>query len=122
VFIVGWIGVLLGFGAISRTSLTLGLSTWWLGASSDRQLLFIQMLPFVPGAAMVVLAARNLRFLPYYGAIGAIVLGAIATGDVGRFNRLAATEFIVAAAALLLSVSTLAGVLRAPDPSAATGD
>jgi hypothetical protein len=119
VYIVGWVCVLLGFGAISRTSVNLGLSTWWLGPSSDRRFLLIQVLPFVPGAVLVAFAARNMRFLPYFGAIGALLLGAIAGGDLGRFNRLAATEFIVAAAALLISLSTFAGVLRTDDGSSA---
>lgn len=117
VFIVGWVCVLVACGAVIRTSRTLGLSTWWLGPSSDPRFLLVQLLPFVPAAVLVVLAARNQRFLPYYGAVGAIMLAAIATGDVHRFNRLAALEFIIAAAALLVSLGSFAGLLRPGEPS-----
>ncbi|MCU1360429.1 MAG: hypothetical protein JWN99_1718 [Ilumatobacteraceae bacterium] len=119
---VGWVCVLLGFAAVSRTSRNLGLSTWWLGPSSARRSIIVQLVPFVPGAALVVLAARNQRFLPYFGAIGSVLLGAIAAGDLDRFHRLALTEFIIAGAALLISVSSVAGQYRrAHDNDAADG-
>lgn len=119
VFIVGWVCVLVGFGAVSRTSRNLGLSTWWLGPASDPRGMPVQLVPFVPGAVMVVLAARNQRFLPYFGAIAAMALGAVAAGDLGRFDHLAVAEFVIAGAALLISVSTFAGLLRPAEPSEA---
>jgi hypothetical protein len=114
-FIIGWGCVLLGFVAVGRSARNLGLSTWWLGPRSDPNLLLIQLIPSLPAVALIVMAARRVRFLPYFGVAGAIVLAAIATGDVGRFDRLAVAEFVIAAAALLISVASFAGLLRRDD-------
>ena len=111
-FIVGWGCVLLGFVAVGRSARNLGLSTWWLGSRSDPNLLLVQLIPSLPAVALIVMGARNVRFLPHFGVVGAIVLAAIATGDLGRFDHLAVAEFVIAAAALLISVASFAGLLR----------
>jgi hypothetical protein len=122
VFVVGWGCVVLAFAAVWRSARTLGLSTWWLGASSAPQFFLVQVLPFVPAIILVGAGTRNVRYLPYFGMMGAIVLAAIATGDLGRFDRLAAAEFSIAGAALLLSLATFAGVLRPAARAEPTGD
>lgn len=111
-FLVGWVAVLLGFAAVAKTSRTLGLSTWWLGASAQPQIILIQMLPFVPGVLLVIGAARNSRFLPFTGIIGAIALAAIATADIGRFDRLALVQFVIAGGGLAVSIASLAGMAQ----------
>lgn len=115
VFMVGWGCVVLAMAAVWRSARTLGLSTWWLGASSTPQFLLVQLLPFLPAIGLVVLAARNIKFLPYLGIGGAIALAAVASGDIDRFSRLAVAEFAIAAAAMLVSVASFAGLLRAAD-------
>lgn len=117
VFMVGWGCVVLAMAAVWRSARTLGLSTWWLGASSTPQFLLVQLLPFLPAIGLVVLAARNTTFLPYLGVVGALALAAIATGDINRFSGLAVAEFTIAAAALLVSVASFAGLLRAAHTS-----
>ena len=112
VYIVGWVGVLLGFAAVAKSSRTMGLSTWWLGASAEPRFVVVQVLPFLPGVVLVVASARNARFLPFLGMIGALLLAAVATGDLGRFDRLALVEFAIAAAAFVLSVACFAGMLQ----------
>jgi hypothetical protein len=112
VFIIGWGCALLGFVAVARSARNLGLSTWWLGPRSDPNLLLVQLIPSLPAVALIVMGARNVRFLPHFGVVGAVVLGAIATGDLGNFDRLAVAEFAIAAAALLISVASFAGLLR----------
>lgn len=114
---VGWGCVVLAMAAVWRSARTLGLSTWWLGASSTPQFLLVQLLPFLPAIGLVVLAARNTKSLPYLGVVGALALAAIATGDINRFSGLAVAEFTIAAAALLVSVASFAGLLRAAHTS-----
>ncbi|MEK7423937.1 MAG: hypothetical protein AAB131_08875 [Actinomycetota bacterium] len=111
-FALGWCGVLLGFAAVAKTARTMGLSTWWLGASAEPRFVLIQVVPFVPGVLLVTGAMRNARFLPYVGIIGAIALAAVATGDVGRFDRLALVQFVIAGGGMAVSVASFAGMLR----------
>ncbi|MBI5090003.1 MAG: hypothetical protein HZB15_14365 [Actinobacteria bacterium] len=115
-FIVGWGCVLVAMVAIGRTAWKMGLSTWWTGPRFEPQLLPVLLIPSLVSVVLIVLAARNARFLPYWGIVGAIALAAIATGDLGRFDGLAAAEFTVAGAALLVSLASFAGVLRRADP------
>jgi hypothetical protein len=112
VFGIGWCGVLLGFAAVAKTARTIGLSTWWLGASADPRFFIIQALPFVPGVLLVIAALRGARYLPYYGLLGALSLAAIAAGDIGRFDRLALVEFAIAAAGGAVSAAAFAGLVR----------
>jgi len=112
VFILGWGGVLLGLGAVVKSSRTMGLSTWWLGPSADPNNIAIEALPFAVAVVMVVLGFRNVRHLPYFGLLGAIALAAIATGDVGRFDALAQVELVTAGIGLFVSIAAFAGLLR----------
>lgn len=112
VFVVGWGGVILGLGAVVKSSRTVGLSTWWLGPDADPNPLFIQALPFAIAFVMIVLGFRNTRQLPYIGILGAIALFAVATGDIGRFNGLAAAQSANGGVGLLVSVASFAGMLR----------
>jgi hypothetical protein len=115
-FIVAWGCVLISMVAIGRTAWKMGLSTWWTGPRFEPRFLPILLIPSVVAIVPIVLAARNARFLPYWGIIGAIALTAIATGDLGRFDGLAAAEFCVAGAALLVSLASAAGILQRADP------
>ncbi|MEX0846915.1 MAG: hypothetical protein WD023_03975 [Ilumatobacteraceae bacterium] len=112
VFVVGWVGTMLGFASVWKSSRTMGLSTWWLGPSAEPRSIAVQLVPFVIPVLLVVAASRNARFLPYWGVLGSLALGAIAAGDLGRFQRLALVELAVAGAALAVSLASFAGVLR----------
>jgi hypothetical protein len=120
VFLVGWGIVVLALAAVWRTSRTMGLSTWWLGASSNPQFVLVQVLPFVPPILMVVMASRGTRRLPWMGVVAALVLAAIGAGDIGRFDRLAIVELIIAVAAMFVSIASFAGLLQAADEAAET--
>ena len=111
-FIIGWGGVILGLGAVVKSSRTMGLSTWWLGPEADPNNVVFNALPFVVPVIVVILAFRNVRYLPYFGLLGAIALAAIATGDIGRFDALAQVELLTAAVGLLVSIAAFAGMLR----------
>ena len=111
-FVVGWVAVILGLAAVVKTSRTMGLSTWWLGASGDPRVVFVQALPFIPSVLVIIAASRNSRFVPVFGVITSALVALIATGDIGRFDRLAIVQFVVAGGGLLVSVAACAGMVR----------
>jgi hypothetical protein len=100
-----------------KSARTLGIATWWLGPSSEPNLLVVQLLPFVLPVLMVVGATRGLRWLPLAGLVAAAASLAIALPDLADFESLALVELAVAAAGALISLASFAGLLRAvPDP------
>lgn len=110
--LVTWVGIVLVHASVWRTARTMGLSTWWLGPPATPQLFVVQLLPFVAPIAMVIAASRPTRHLPLAGVLASLAGAAIAAGDLGRFDRLALLELVAAGAGLLVSVASLAGVLR----------
>jgi hypothetical protein len=119
-FVVGWVGVLLGVAAVWRSARTIGLSTWWLGSASEPQFLLVQMLPLIAPVLLVVGGLRGVRFLPYLGLVGALVLAAIGTGDLGEVTRLAIVQLALAGAGAAMSVASFAGMLRPAPVDTAT--
>jgi hypothetical protein len=115
-FIVCWGCVPLALLAVSASAWKMGLSMWWTGPRFAPRPLVVQVLPAVPAVLLVVLAARNVRFLPYLGAIAAIVLAAVGTGDLGRFEGLALAQLAIAGAALCVSLASFAGLLQRAEP------
>lgn len=110
--LVTWVGIVLVYASVWRTARTMGLSTWWLGPPATPRVLVVQLLPFLAPLAMVIAASRPTRHLPIAGVLASLAGAAIAAGDVGRFDRLAVLELVAAGAGLLVSVASLAGVLR----------
>ncbi len=110
--LVTWVGIVLVYASVWRTARTMGLSTWWLGPPATPRMLVVQMLPFLAPIAMVIAASRPTRHLPLAGVLASLAGAAIAIGDLGRFDRLALLELVAAGAGLLVSVASLAGVLR----------
>jgi hypothetical protein len=117
---IGWVGVLIGWAAVWKSSWTLGFSTWWLGPQSDSRFPLILVLPFILPIIVVVAALRHLRYLPYIGFVAAAGAALIAWGDVGRQNRFAIVEFALAGGGLLVSVASLAGMVRLDRSSTAS--
>lgn len=112
--IAAWVLATLGWMAAWKSSRELGLSTWWLGPSSDPRPFFLMLLPFVPVVAMIVLAVQNVRHLAWWGLAASAVGAAIAAGDLGRVVRLGIVEMAIAVATAAVSVASLAGRYRAP--------
>lgn len=112
VFVIGWVGAILGFASVWKSSRTMGLSTWWLGPSADPRSVPVQLIPFVVPVLLVVATLRYGRFLPYWGVLGSLVLGLVGVADLNRFQRLAVVELAIAGAVLLVSVASFAGILR----------
>lgn len=112
VFVVGWMGAILGFASVWKSSRTMGLSTWWLGPAAEPRSIVIQMLPFVVPVLLVIAGSRHARFLPWWGVLGSLALGAVGAADLGRFQRLAAVELLIANAVLFISIASFAGLLH----------
>ena len=114
-FVAGWLGVMLGFGAVWQSGRASGISPWWLGPATDQRLFVVIALPFVAPTLAVIAAITKLRITCYVGIVAAIATAAIAAIDRPRFPGMAAVEFALAAAGLLISVGALAGRMREPD-------
>ncbi|CAN0462277.1 unnamed protein product, partial [Phaeothamnion confervicola] len=112
-----WGGVLLGFGAVTWSSRSLGLSTWWLGPSTQPRIIFLMLLPFVAPLLMCIGILTNSRWMPFAGLAAALVTGAIGLGDRTRVPGLAAVELALAAAGLLVSLASLSGLYRRGAPA-----
>ena len=109
---VGWGGVLLGIAAVWDSSRTLGLATWWLGASSEPRPFVVQLLPSAIALVVIVAALRNLRFVPFVGIVAAAALAVVGLVDLGRYPRFGWIELALAAAGMLVSIASLAGLQR----------
>lgn len=120
--LVTWIGIVLVWASVWRSSRTMGLSTWWLGPSAEPRIIVVQMIPFVAPVVMAVAASRPTRHLPAAGLVAAALGAVIAIGDLGTFEHLALIELAAATAGALVSIASFAGVLRTsvPTPDRAT--
>jgi hypothetical protein len=107
-----WVLAFLGWTAAWKASRELGLSTWWLGPSSEPRPFVIMLLPFVPVVAMIVLTVQNARRLPWYGLAASAVGAAIGAGDLGRVVRLGLVELGIAAATAAVSVASFSARYR----------
>ena len=112
VFWIGWLMIAGAFAALWYSSRLLGLSTWWLGPTTDPQLILVSLLPFTVPLALMVAGYSAQRWLPWWGIGGAAFIAVIAVFDIGRVPGFAAIEFGLAIAALFISVACFAGVFR----------
>jgi hypothetical protein len=112
VFGIGWAAIIVCYAAVWETSRIMGLSTWWLGAEAEAQVLLVKLLPFYGPILATVAAAANWRYCPYLGIAVSAIGGAIAAGDLDRVRWLAVVEFVLAGAGLCISVASLAGMYR----------
>ncbi len=116
-----WAGVFVAFIAVWKTSVELGMTTWWLGPLGDPRPAPIRMLPYVPPTLMVMITLSSSRFVPYAGLAASAVLAAIGAADLSTTQgsavpRIAVVELAIALAGLLVSIAGFSGRYRpAPD-------
>ncbi len=115
VFWIGWLLIAGSFAAIWYSSRLIGLSTWWLGPTTDPQLILINLLPFTVPLALATAGWTAQRWLPWWGIGGAGFVAVVAVFDVSRVPGYAAIEFGLAIAGLFISVACFAGVFRSAD-------
>lgn len=111
-FGLAWAAIVAGNAAVWESSRIIGLSTWWLGADAEPQVLVVQLLPFYGPLIATIAAISMWRYLPYLGIAVALAGAGIACGDLGRVRWLAVVELVLAGAGLLVSVASLAGMYR----------
>ena len=109
-----WVGVFVAYLAVWKASEELGIATWWIGPRSNPQPIIIRLVPFIVTALFGILASYNVRRMPVVGLAGVAALAAIAAPDLSRSTGLAAVEFAIAGAVLLVSAASFTGTYRHP--------
>ena len=107
-----WAAAFFALAAVWKTSVEIGIGTWWTGPRSSPRPVPVRVVPFVITLVGLLLAVFNVRRAALGGIVAAVLLGAVAVFDVSRSGGLAAIEFAVAAATLLASVGALSGTYR----------
>ncbi len=115
VFWIGWLLIAASFAAIWYSSRLIGLSTWWLGPSTDPKLILVSLLPFTAPLSLSAAGYSAQRWLPWWGIGGAAFVAVVAAFDVSRVPGYAAIEFSLAIAGLFISVACFAGVFRSAE-------
>ena len=114
-----WIAVIVAFAAVWNSSVQLGLSTWWLGARDQPEPLAVRLIPFVPGALMVLGTINRVRRLAWFGLASSAAAVAVGLGDLGRVTSVAVLEILIGVAAAAVSAASLTGTYRPGDTTAA---
>lgn len=115
-FLLGWVGVLVGFGCIWQAGRVAGIAPWWLGPETNPRLFLVIALPFIPALITIALAAAGSRFAVHVGVVAGLASMSISLGDLSDHPGLATGEAAIGLAGLLISVACFAGRLRRPDP------
>ena len=110
-----WILVVFAYSAVWKTSVELGIGTWWLGARSSPQPVFVRLIPFVIAIGFGLVSSYPLRRLPLVNVVGALVMAAIAIPDFSRSIGLAVIELVIAGAVLLVAIGSFTGVVKTDD-------
>ena len=118
--IAAWIMVFFAYAAVWKASDEIGIGTWWLGSRSQPTAIPVRLIPFAMAFAVALLAAYNVRRLPWIGLGAAIVLTVMATFDFSWSIGLAMVELGVATGALLTALGSFTGAYRLK-PAAAPG-
>jgi hypothetical protein len=110
-----WALVVFVYSAVWKTSVELGIGTWWLGARSDPQPVYVRVIPFAVAIGFGLVSSFHLKRLPAITLLGAAVLALIALPDFSRSVGLAALELITAGAVLLVGLGSFTGVVKTAD-------
>jgi hypothetical protein len=112
VFIVGWVGVMGGFGAVWQATRVAGIAPWWLGPETNMRSVFVIALPFLAPLLAAAAGMAALRGACSVGIAASLVTAAFALGDL-HFPGLAVVEALLGICGLLISVACLGGRMRA---------
>ncbi len=113
--VVTWALVVFAYSAVWKTSVELGIGTWWLGARSDPQPFLVRLIPFAVAIGFGMVSSFRLKRLPDTTVLGAFVLAAIALPDYSRSIGLANVEMLIAGAVLLVGLGAFTGVVKTAD-------
>ncbi len=110
-----WALVVFVYTAVWKTSVELGIGTWWLGARSDPQPVVVRLIPFAVAIGFGLVSSFDLKRLPVVTVLGAVVLALIAVPDYSRSSGLANVEMVIAVAVLLVGLGAFTGVVKTAD-------
>lgn len=113
--VAAWVLVVFAYSAVWKSSVELGIGTWWLGARSSPQSLLVHLIPFAIAIGFGLVSSYPFKHLPVVNVLGALVLAAIAIPDFSRSTGIAVIELVIAAAALLVAVGSFTGVVKTGD-------
>jgi hypothetical protein len=115
-FVLGWAAICAGLFALADAVDTVGKPTWWMHPQSRAPLVFL--LPL----AAVVAGLANWRRSFWIGLVASIELGFSALADISRSPGAAVVQGALALAGLLITVASIAGRMRKPEPSTIVPD
>jgi hypothetical protein len=113
--VAAWILVVFAYSAVWKTSVELGIGTWWLGARSSPQPLVVRLIPFAAAIVFGLVSSYRLRRVPLINIVGALAMAAIAIPDFSRSVGIAVIELAIAGAVLLVALGSLTGVVKTVD-------
>jgi len=113
-FIAGWVGVIIGLGAIWQACRVGGIAPWWLGPETNPRFFLVIALPFIPPIIAIVAASTGMRYACHIGIVAGLLVAAVALGDLDH-PGLALVEACVGFAGVLISVACLGGRMRAAE-------
>jgi len=110
-----WALVVFVYSAVWKTSVEIGIGTWWLGARSDPQPVIVRLIPFAVAIGFGMVSSFRRKRVPIITVLGAFVLALIAVPDYSRSLGLANLEMIIAGAVLLVGLGAFTGVVKTAD-------
>jgi len=110
-----WMLVVFTYSAMWKTSVELGIGTWWLGPRSSPQPFFVRLIPFAVAIVFGLLSSYPLKRMPVINVCGALAMAAIAVPDFSRSVGLATIELAIAGAVLLVALGSFTGVVKTDD-------
>jgi hypothetical protein len=110
-----WALVVFVYSAVWKTSVEIGIGTWWLGARSDPQPVVVRLIPFAVAICFGMVSSFGRKRIPVITVLGAFVLALIALPDFARSLGLAALEIVIAGAVLLVGIGAFTGVVKTAD-------
>jgi uncharacterized transporter YbjL len=110
---LAWVGIVVGLSAVWWASRKLGMSTWWLGPSTEPRIFLVTLVPLLAPVVTVTAVLRKVRYAPLIGILAGVLTAAVGVGDIGRVPGLAAVEIALGTAGVLASAAALTGMYRA---------
>ena len=112
---LSWLVLGLAVLALAISSRSLGKPAWWLGPESQPQFFLLWATPFVPPLASIVTSLRFSRWATPVSFVSALALAVVAVFDLQNSPGIAAGEFVLAGAGVLISIASLAGRIVVSD-------
>lgn len=104
-----WLALGLALLALAISSRTLGKPTWWLGPQSNPRFIALWATPFLAPLASIIASLHFSRWATLVSFVSSLALAVVAVFDLQPTPGVAAGEFVLAGAGLLITIASLAG-------------